>query len=68
MVLASNKAPHELKGSEGYMMGLYSYATVTAKAKATQVVSIISSIREKHLQRGDSDQRAFSLTLIQQFR
>lgn len=47
------------------MMGSYSYASVTTKVKATQVVSIISNIREKHLQKGDSDQRAFGLTLLQ---
>lgn len=43
------------------MMGSYSYASVTMKAKATQVVSIISNIREKHLQRDDSLIRGLSV-------
>lgn len=43
------------------MMGSYNYASVTMKAKATQVVSIISNIREKHLQRDDSLIRGLSV-------
>lgn len=61
----SDKAPLELKGSKGYLMGSHSHAlvirTLTTKAEATQVVSIISRVREKRLQRDDSVIRGLSV-------
>lgn len=47
------------------MMGSYSHAsvirTLTTKAEATEVVSIISDVREKRLQRDDSLIRGLSV-------
>lgn len=47
------------------MMGSYSHAsvirTLTTKAEATQVVSIITDVREKRLQRNDSLIRGLSV-------
>lgn len=62
---SSNKVPLELKGSKGYTVGSYSHASVirplTTKAEATEVVSIISDVREKRLQRDDSLIRGLSV-------